>query len=240
MQKRLFGTILMASTLLACSGDENQQQTSGNGVCDADELCFDVVRVQPGMTIEAGRIVIVWWQFNESQNTPRPLVGYDVAVDPAVTKIEIPIADIALPTPELLYCKRACDDAAMCPCISEPQLGYGIVGVGGDADGDGELDTGYSDFNTLIIYSQKEHLPGSEGLEENINAIAKGVRGYVRGDNGLLQPTAPGTWRPLYICPSGQPACTPDEDSVRRRSAMPPASCSSGSTGCHPGGARRA
>jgi hypothetical protein len=213
MQKRLLGTILMASALLACSGGENQEQTSGtgtsNGVCDAGEICFDVVKVPPGMTIEAGRLWIVWVPLGSGGN---PLLAYDVAFDPAVTKLEIPIADIALPTPELLYCERACDDEAMCPCISE--FGFGTLVVGADTDGDGRLDSRYTrnGGGAILVYSQKEYMPAPEFLA-GIEGIAKGVRAYVRedGDDSRLRPSAPGTWLPLNICPSDQAACRTPE-----------------------------
>ncbi len=145
----LLGTLFLTSAIMACSDGTTSSSTTGGsssssssgggtGACPANTICLDVKLLQEPVT--AGRLAVVWFQLSDDGPDPVPLVAYDVPFDPAVKRIEIPVASITIPDEENLLCPRACNDEAMCPCTGEPKLGTGFVFVSKDADGNGKLD----------------------------------------------------------------------------------------------------
>ncbi len=149
----LLGPLFVASTIMACSGDiettssstssgssssSSSSSSGGSEVCPTNTICLDVKLLQ--QPVAAGRVAVVWFQLSDDGPDPIPLIAYDVAFDPAVKRVEIPLASITIPNEENLLCPRACADEAMCPCTGEPKLGTGFVFVGNDADGNGKLD----------------------------------------------------------------------------------------------------
>jgi hypothetical protein len=152
----LLGTLVLTPAIIACSGDvettssstsggstsssSSSSSSGGTGVCPENTICLDVKLVQE--PVGAGRLAVVWFQLSDDGPDPIPLVAYDAPFDPAVQRVEIPLASITIPNEVNLLCPRACVDESMCPCTGEPKLGTGFVVVGNDADGNGKLDPG--------------------------------------------------------------------------------------------------
>lgn len=120
------------------SSSSSSSSSGGSDVCPGNTICLDVNVIQGPVT--PGRVAVLWFQLSDDGPDPMPIIGYDAAFDPAVKRVEIPIASITVPNEENLLCPRACNDESMCPCTGEPKLGVGFVVVGNDADGNGKLD----------------------------------------------------------------------------------------------------
>jgi hypothetical protein len=245
--KRFVGTMMCAMALMACGDDESttkpgvtgaggaggsggsSAQGGGGGAggggsssaCPAGSICFDVKEVQPG-TISPGRLVVVWFQPNDDGPDPLPQIAYDAPFDPAANRVTAPVADIAVPVEASLFCERSCDDEAMCPCLSDPKIGIGLIVVAKDEDMSGqievtELGTNYGTAFTVLGYSETAYMPALAPLDVLfVEGIQEGILPYrvIEGQPGerdtLGLPT--GDAVELNVCPDIQGCEAPVPD----------------------------
>lgn len=188
------------------------------GMCPAESICF-AFKPTEGGPVEAGRLVLVWYQLNDDGPDPLPLIAYDQLFDPTLALLEIPIADIALPNPEHMLCNRACDDEATCPCLDDVQVGTGFVFAVRDTDMSG--DTSFEEIGTDLYgvgyigmgYSATERVPAPAPLDMLFpEGIDQGVRPYRIIEAGTfddLGRTMPGDVFDLNICNAPSATCNP-------------------------------
>src|SRR5262249_48649446 len=139
--------------------------------CTAGNICLDVKPILSG-SVAAGRLAVMWYQPDITAPTPTPSIPYDVDFDPTVTRVTIPIADIPIPTEPLLVCDRMCHDEYMCPCLSDPKVGYGVVLVADDTNQNQKVDpgeaTGYYGLGWLLLgYSAMAFNPAPAPFDAN-------------------------------------------------------------------------
>jgi hypothetical protein len=209
-----------ASSASAGSGGSANAGTGGSSAaCPAGHICFEVKAVDTTTPIEAGRIAAVWFQINDDGPDPRPLVAYEAPFDPAVSRVNIPIADIIAPGPELLFCDRACNDESMCPCLADPQIGFGAVVVSQDANQDGMLDAtealAYYGMGWMSLgYSDKPYMPAPPPILDVKfpEGIERGIRPYriidEMGTFDNLGLSQDGDIFDLNVCPTPGSTCS--------------------------------
>jgi hypothetical protein len=156
------------------------------GECPVDSVALDV-NVIGGGAPSGGRLVVAWGQLDDDGPDPIPDVAYDVQFDTTATMIEIPIASLTPPTEPNLLCERDCDDESICPCLSDPRVGFGLVAVVDDANGSGSIEP------------------------EEVRARPRGVGYVVVGSSAMRYvpaPETPSQWRTIFpegieggICP---------------------------------------
>jgi hypothetical protein len=161
----------------------------------------------------------MWYQFNDDGPDPTPLIAYDQPFDPAVTRVTIAVSDIGIPGEDLLVCERACNDETMCPCLSDPKIGFGIVMVADDADQSGSITPteafGYYGLGWMVLgYSAQPYMVPPPPFDVTFpEGIVQGIHPYrviaVSGgfhDLGLSQD---GDVFDLNLCPGPGTACMP-------------------------------
>lgn len=191
------------------------------GECPVASVTLDVNVIGGGAPV-AGRLVVAWGQLDDDGPDPIPDVGYDVQFDTTATTIEIPIASIGLPTEPNLVCERACDDEATCPCLSTPQVGYGLVAVVTDTDGSGAIEpsevqrvrppgVGY----VVVGYSAMRYVPPPATPPQWGELFPEGIEGGVCPYRIIDSPSSfdrpglvmPGARFDLNVCPAAMPGC---------------------------------
>jgi hypothetical protein len=188
------------------------------GTCPAESICL-ALKPTEGGPVEAGRVVVVWYQFNDDGPDPLPLIAYDEAFDPKTGEIQIPIAGIAQPNPENMLCERSCDDEAMCPCLNELQVGVGFVFAVRDTDMSGSINFDEIGMDMYGIgymgvgYSEQERIPAPAPLNSLFSeGIDKGIRPYRIIEGGTfddLGRTKPGDVLNMNICNAPSATCAP-------------------------------
>lgn len=188
------------------------------GTCPAETICL-ALKPTEGGPVEAGRVVVVWYQINDDGPDPLPLIAYDQPFDPNVDIVEIPIAGIGLPNPEHMLCNRMCDDEAMCPCLDNTQVGTGFVFAVRDTDMSGDINFDEIGMDMYGIgymgmgYSTEERVPAPAPLNTLFpEGIDKGVRPYRIIEAGTfddLGRTMPGDVFDLNICNAPSATCAP-------------------------------
>jgi hypothetical protein len=160
-----------SSTSTGAGGASDTSATSsgvggnGNGaICAAGTLCLQVKHVDAAGSLASGRLAVLWYPFDDANKTA-PLVAYDAPFDAATKRIDIPYASLAPVTDPLMLCPRSCMDPATCPCTGDPALGFAMVVVAPDTDGNGSLSVAeiegamYGVGELGIVYSQKAYHP---------------------------------------------------------------------------------
>ena len=222
----LCGCIL--SGIPACTGKsldvgEGSDRTSDGGsdaaaladggprACRADELCFDVSPLRPGTTPLSGRLTLVWFQFDDDGPDPPLKAGYQAPFNGTDTRVVIPLSEVVPPDEVHLWCERACDDEATCPCLDDPYpkpaIGYVVVlpetasapliWTVRELLGAASMAVGFSD-RTFKPSPPRFSRVFPDGLE-------KGVRGYISvpAEGGIFDAmgyAAPGTVYQLRVC----------------------------------------
>ncbi len=189
--------------------DAASSSSSGTGgssgkICMAGNVCLQVKQVDAGGTLATGRLAVVWYPLDADSATP-PLVAYDVAFDPAVTRIDIPYGSLAPATAALI--------------TGDPALGFARIGVGQDQNHDGKLDVTELDASLYgvgvvgVVYSQKAYHPSPASiaavLPEGINAGTHAYRIIPKSPGSKLDQLGiafEGTVFDLAVC-SGAPRC---------------------------------
>jgi hypothetical protein len=186
--------------------------------CPANTICLAVKPTETG-SIQAGRLAVVWYQLNDDGPDPLPSIGYDMPFDPKATKIEIPTASIMAPNEENLICERACDDEAMCPCLSDPKVGVAYVFVVNDADNTGTINIDeinnelYGIGFMAVATSEAEYVPAPAPFDALFTeGIDKGTRGYhivEGGPTDMLSRSKDGDVFDLNVCDAPSVTCAP-------------------------------
>jgi hypothetical protein len=242
MRRILWVAVAATTVLLACGGGDSPsgaggtiQATSttgaggegigggdgglgGNGkLCAAGKLCLQVAPVVAQSTLPKGRLVVAWYSIDPA-NTTAPLIAYDMPFESTTTRIDIAYTDLAPVTDALMLCTRSCMSPATCPCTgTDPALGFAVVGLGEDQNGDGKLTwaeleaTRYGAGQMAVVYSAKAFHPSPAGvasvLPEGINVGTHAYR-LIPGGTGpdQLGIAFDGTVFNLAVC-DGEASC---------------------------------
>lgn len=192
--------------------------------CPDGQVCFQVKPVVAGATIPAGRVAVVFYQFDDDlEPAPLPLVAYDAPfAGGATTSIQIPLDGIHAPKPTDDYslCLRACesleDPACDCP-KAQARVTTAFVFVLSDSDSSGSIELAEIREENLYGVGYM-HLIGADHDYPLPNAldflliegILEGLRPYriIPGspfDN--LGIPAPNTTFDLDVCVPADPSC---------------------------------
>lgn len=191
------------------------------GECPVDTVALDVNVIGGGAPV-AGRLVVAWGQLDDDGPDPIPDVAYDVQFDTTASMIEIPIASLTPPTEPNLLCERACDDEAMCPCLSDPRVGFGLVAVVNDANGSGTIEpeevrarppgVGF----VVVGYSAMRYVPAPETPSLWRRIFPEGIEGgicpyRIIDTESFDRPglVMPGARFELNVCSAAMPMCDP-------------------------------
>lgn len=181
-------------------------------------LELDVVPVNPGTKPLPGLLVVVWSQLDDDGPDPLPLVAYSVPFTGNETHVTIPLSAVAAPTEPLLLCQRACTDEAVCPCQSDPKVGFGYIVVVHDANGNGVADLTASKATSekalgiarsILAWSAQAYSHPAPGLFDSLfpDGVRAGAHLYdlVRPDGGSFDRLGfppPGATFQLPVCDS--------------------------------------
>lgn len=191
------------------------------GACPAGSICFVPRAPVMGLSITSGRLGVVWAQLNDDGPDPDPQVAFDVPFDGSSAMVAVPTAAIAAPGDAVLYCARACNDEATCPCTGGPRLGFAYAVVAQDANANGRLDFSMragaaSDpvvaVGFLLIAQSPEALAVAPAPLNMLftRGIARGVAPYPLlpgGDHHVLGAPDASRVYELNFCPPENMAC---------------------------------
>ena len=193
-----------ASDPASSSSSSSGAGGSSGKICMAGNVCLQVKQVDTGGTLATGRLAVVWYPFDSASATP-PVIAYDVAFDPATTRIDIPYTSLA-PAPAALL-------------TGDPPLGFARIGVTQDQNHDGKLDLAELDASLYgvgvvgIVYSQKAYHPSPASVAavvpEGINAGTHAYRIIPKSQGSKLDKLGiafEGTVFNLEVC-SDAPGC---------------------------------
>lgn len=162
--------------------------------------------LRSGATPHAGRVVVVWTPLIGGQ----PEIGYDGAFAGTETLLSIPLANVKAPSDAIAFCAKQ-----GATCTGTVKLGFGIVVVLADENGDGKADLtekalGLSDAN--VLFSQTALNPPPAGFvwagkpmaQAFPSGVAQGTNAYSAPKGGFdeLVPAAAGAHFKLQVCDS--------------------------------------
>jgi hypothetical protein len=193
------------------------------GACREGDLCLAPRTPVAGLSVTSGRLAVVWNQINDDGPDPTPQVALDIPFAGSSSTVRVPFTAIAPPGDAVLFCARACDDEARCPCIGGPRLGFAYVVVAQDADANGRLDFGerpgvradpiVAVGYVVVAQSPEAMAVASAPLDMLFTAgVARGVAPYLplpRGSRHVLGAPEPTRIYDLNFCPPDNPACAP-------------------------------
>jgi hypothetical protein len=200
------------------------------GPCAPGDLCLQPRTPVAGISLTAGRLGVVWAQLNDDGPDPAPQVAYDVAFGGGAAQVNVPLAALAAPGDAVLYCARACNDEAMCPCTGGPRIAIAYAVVAVDANANGRIDLGGENgvgrdplvaTGYVVVASSPDAMAVASAPLDMLftNGIARGVAPYPLVPRGTNRHSlaAPGFGRvyDLNFCPPEVSACaryTPDLD----------------------------
>lgn len=192
------------------------------GPCAPGHLCLAPRTPVAGISVTPGRLALVWFQLEDDGPDPEPQVAYDVPFSGSLAQVDVPLAAAAAPGDAVLFCARACNDEAACPCVGGPRLAFGYAVVALDADANGRTDVARREGARadpivavgFVVVAQSPEAMAVASAPLNMlftGGIAAGRAPYPlvprdATDHALAAP-AFGRAYDLNFCPPDNPAC---------------------------------
>jgi hypothetical protein len=191
--------------------------------CPTGQLCFYINKVVPTATIPNGRIVVMFYQFNDDVDPYPTLVStLDKPFVGASTMVQVPLGDIGKPTPldDYELCPRTCLDlnnpACDCPA-NQPRVALAFVLAMVDPNMSGMIEPAELDEDNMYgvgymsIGTAPMAYPNAAPLQSLFpNGIVSGVAPYEIIEAGTFDKLGvppPGAVFLMDVCVPGDASC---------------------------------